>query len=183
MTNFTPCQPQSHKTPCITLVGMPGAGKSTVGQVLAQHLHWGFVDSDHVIEAVYGVPLQYVVDATDQKSFLDMEATVIRSLRLFRVVIATGGSVVYREKAMDHLRSLGPVVHLNVSLALIEERIARKPDRGIAFAPGQTLQELYEDRQALYGQYAQCQVDAERLNPKECAKAILHVLRSQSLMP
>lgn len=180
---FIPQEPKSHKVPCITLVGMPGAGKSTVGLALAQHLHWGFVDTDSIIEAIYGVPLQKIADAMSKDAFLDMEATVITSLRLFRVVVATGGSVVYREKAMQHLHVLGPVVHLHVDLPTIEERIARKPDRGLAIAPGQTIEDLYEERQALYSRYSQCRVNAGQLSPDECVQAIVHSLRSASLMP
>ena len=182
-TPFTP-QPQiSHKTPCITLVGMPAAGKSTVGQALSQHLHWGLVDADFIIEGAYGVPLQAVTNALSKEDFLDVEAAVIESLRLFRVVIATGGSVVYRASAMHHLRSMGPVVHLDVSLPIIEERIARKPDRGLAIAPGQTIRDLYEERQALYTRYAQCRICADDLTPEQCAQAVLHALRNESLMP
>lgn len=180
---FVPQEPRSHKVPCITLVGMPGSGKSTVGLALAQHLRWGFVDSDSVVEATYGVPLQKITDVMTKEEFLDVEATVIASLRLFRVVIATGGSVVYREKAMQHLHSLGPVVHLHAELATIEERIARKPDRGLAIAPGQTIADIYAERQALYARHAQCRINADSLSPEECVQAIVHCLRSASLMP
>lgn len=180
---FIPLQAQAHKVPCITLVGMPGAGKSTVGALLARELQWGFVDSDHIIEAVYGVPLQSVADAVDKEQFLDIEADVITTLRMYRVVLATGGSVVYRDAAMRHLLAMGPVVHLHVPLAVIEERIARKPDRGLAIAPGQTIQDIFKERQALYQRYAQCRIDAENLSPGDCARAIVDALRADSLMP
>lgn len=180
---FIQQSPKSHKVPCITLVGMPGAGKSTVGLALAQHLQWGFVDTDCIIEATYGVPLQKITDAMTKEEFLEVEAVVIASLRLFRVVLATGGSVVYRKTAMQHLRSLGPVVHLHVDLPTLEERIARKPDRGLAIAPGQTIRDIYEERQALYACYAQCRINATTLNPADCVQAVVHSLRSASLMP
>ena len=178
---FVPSPSYSHKTPCITLVGMPGAGKSTVGAALAQILGWSLVDTDHLIEAVYGVPLQAVADALSKEEFLDVEAQVVTSVRLFRTVLATGGSVVYRDNAMQHLRSLGPLVHLHVSLPLLEERIARKPDRGLAIAPGQTIADLFAEREALYTRYAQCRVDADTLPPQACARAALEALRAKRL--
>ena len=76
---------------CISLIGMAGAGKSTVGKVLARRLDWAFADGDHIIEAVYGVPLQTVTEAVDKETFLDIEAEVIGGLRLNRCVLAPGG--------------------------------------------------------------------------------------------
>ncbi len=174
---FAPASPKSHKTPCISLVGMPGVGKSTVGLALAQHLQWSFVDSDYVIESLYGVPLQSVTDAMSKEEFLDLEMEVVASLRLYRTVIATGGSVVYRERAMQNLQKLGPIVYLSAGLPLILERIARNPERGIAIAPGQTIEDLFIERAALYEKYSQCNLDIEKLEPEDCAKTILHTLR------
>lgn len=178
---FTQRSLHTHKTPCITLTGMPGAGKSTVGLALAQLLGWSLVDTDHLIEAVYGVPLQAVTDALSKEAFLDVEAQVVQSVRMFRTVLATGGSVVYRDAAMRHLRSLGPVVYLDVSLPVIEERIARKPDRGLAIGPGQSIQDIFEERQALYVRYAQCRIEADLLPPAACAHAIVDMLRKKRL--
>ncbi len=180
---FTPAEPKSHKTPCITLIGMPGIGKSTVGLALAKDLDWAFVDTDYIIESLYGVPLQKVTDAMSKEEFLDVEGQVIQSLRLFRTIIATGGSVIYREEAMAHLRSLGPVVYLHAPLDLILERIARNPQRGIAIAPGQTIEDLFEERAALYTKYAQCSLDVTSFSPEECVKTLLHLLRTERLMP
>lgn len=143
---------------CVTLIGMAGAGKSTVGRAVAELLGWAYVDTDHLIEATYGARLQDVTDALDKETFLDVEARVIQSLRMQRAVLATGGSVVYREGAMRYLASLGPVVFLDVPLDIILERIARKPDRGLAIAPGQTIEDLFIERQALYRQAAQVTV-------------------------
>ncbi len=178
---FSPAAPKSHKTPCISLIGMPGVGKSTVGLALAKHLQWSFVDSDYVIESLYGVPLQGVTDAMSKEEFLDVEKDVVASLRLFRTVIATGGSVIYREKAMQNLQCLGPIVYLSAGLPLVLERISRNPDRGIAIAPGQTIEDLFEERQALYQKYSNCTLDAELLEPDECAMAIMHMLRVNNL--
>ena len=133
---------------CVTLIGMAGAGKSTVGRAVAERLGWAYVDTDHLIESTYGARLQDVTDALDKERFLDVEARVIQSLRMQRAVLATGGSVVYRPEAMRYLTSLGPVVFLDVPLPLILERISRKPDRGLAIAPGQTVEDLFREREA-----------------------------------
>ena len=158
---------------CITLIGMAGAGKSTVGKQLARLLDWKLVDTDQLIEAAYGVPLQDITDKLGKDAFLDVEATVMSAIKANRVVLATGGSVVYRENAMGHLRSLGPIAYLEVPLPIILERIARNPLRGLAIAPGQSVEDLFREREVLYTRYANCTIDAGKLSPEACAKAIL----------
>lgn len=140
--------------PCIALIGMAASGKTTIGKALAKHLGWAHVDADAVIEAQYGVSLQTLAESMTKEAFLDCEATVIKSLRLQRTVLSTGGSVVYRPEAMKHLQKLGPIVRLSVELPEILERIARKPDRGLAIAPGQTIEDLVAERELLYIQWA-----------------------------
>lgn len=157
------------RAPCISIIGMAGAGKSTVGQALAQLLDWAFMDSDYLMEALYASRLQGVTDALSKEAFLDLEAAVVGSVRAPRTVLATGGSVIYRESAMRHLASLGPVVHLDVPFAVIEERVARNPDRGLAIAPGQTLRGLFEEREALYRRYAAFRCPVEDKSPQQCA--------------
>ena len=92
--------------PCITVIGMAGAGKSTVGKMLALSLNWAFVDTDHIIEATYATRLQDVADKLTKDEFLDTEASIVQSIFFNRTVIATGGSVVYREKPWNTLQSL-----------------------------------------------------------------------------
>ncbi len=179
---FSHIDPKSLKVPCITYIGMPGVGKSTIGCALAKKIDYAFVDTDHVIESLYGVPLQDITDAVSKDEFLDIEGQVINSLRLFRAIIATGGSVVYRESAMRHLRSLGPVIYLQAPLDRILERIARNPQRGIAIAPGQTIEDLFEERAKLYSQYANCTLEVKDYTPEECAMSSLHILRNQRLL-
>ena len=158
---------------CITLIGMAGAGKSTVGRQLARLLGWKLMDTDLLIESVYGVPLQDITDRLGKDAFLDVEATVLCAIKAHRVVLATGGSVVYRENAMSHLRSLGPIAYLEAPLPVILERIARNPLRGLAMAPGQSVEDLFNERKDLYASYADCIIDAGGLSPEACAKAIL----------
>ena len=175
---FSPISPSDSRQACITIIGMAGAGKSTVGKQLARLLDWKLMDTDQLIESVYGVPLQDITDALGKDAFLDAEAVVICSIRAQRVVLATGGSVVYRENAMAHLRSLGPIAYLDVPLPVILERIARNPLRGLAIAPGQSVEDLFRERETLYTRYADCTVDAGALLPEACAKAILKQLRA-----
>jgi len=175
---FSPISPSDSRQACITIIGMAGAGKSTVGKQLARLLDWKLMDTDQLIESVYGVPLQDITDALGKDAFLDAEAVVICSIRAQRVVLATGGSVVYRENAMAHLRSLGPIAYLDVPLPVILERIARNPLRGLAIAPGQSVEDLFRERETLYTRYADCTVDAGALLPEACAKANLKQLRA-----
>ncbi|CAI3242195.1 homoserine kinase [Desulfovibrio legallii] len=168
--------------PCVVLIGMAGAGKTTVGSALAQELDWAFVDSDHLIEAVYGARLQDITDALGKRAFLDAEATVVCAIRAQRTVIATGGSVVYRPAAMAHLASLGPLVFLDVPFQLIEERVARNPERGIAMNPGESLRDIFDERQALYSRYARVHCPALE-SPQACARWIRANLPPHSLDP
>ena len=154
---------------CVTLIGMAGAGKSTVGRAVAERLGWAYVDTDHLIESTYGARLQDVTDALDKERFLDVEARVIQSLRMQRAVLPTGGRVRY-------LSSLGPVVFLDVPLPLILERISRKPDRGLAIAPGQTVEDLFREREALYRQWATCRVAAGDIDVSETANAVFDAI-------
>jgi len=168
---------QAHdKLACISIIGMAGAGKSTVAYTLAKHISWSLIDTDHIIEATYGTDLQNIADALTKEEFLNTEAHCIKNLRLNRSVIATGGSAVYRDEAMKHLASLGPIVHLKVDLALILKRIAKNPNRGLAIAEGQTIEDLFYERESLYQKYAHYTLQADKLSPTECANNIINLL-------
>lgn len=160
-------------SPCITIIGMAGAGKSTVGKTLAHHLNWAFVDTDHIIEATYATKLQNVADSLSKEEFSDAEASIVQSCYFNRTVIATGGSVVYREKTMEHLARLGICVYLKVDLDLILERIAKNPERGLAIAPGQTIEDLFHERKLLYQKYANIVLDAKTMTPKDCVLTLM----------
>ncbi len=165
-------QPVATDEECISIIGMAGAGKTTVGKALSQLLSWAFLDSDHIIEAHYGTRLQDVADSMSKDEFLDVEGAIISRIGARRSVISTGGSVVYRQYAVDHLKTLGPVVYLDVSLPIILERISRNPERGLAIAPGQTVEDLYNERKALYEAAADFTVSCDTLDPETCAARI-----------
>ena len=161
--------------PCISLSGMAGSGKTTIGVALARALGWAFIDTDSLIEAAYATRLQDISDALSRDAFLNMEADFICSLRTSRTVISTGGSVVYRDRGMKRLRDLGLIVRLDAPFRVIEERVSRNPQRGLVIGKGQTLESLCEERSRLYAKYADIACDATR-TPSQCADWIISQL-------
>ena len=155
----------------IVLIGMPGCGKSTVGVKLAQALDMSFIDTDDVIKARSGRKLQDMVDHDGIDRFLEEEADAVCSLHVSGYVIATGGSVVYRERAMRHLHALGTVLYLALPYEEIERRIHNLSSRGIALREGQTLRMLYDERIPLYEAQADVVVDAQGLETEETVQA------------
>lgn len=145
----------------VTLIGMPGSGKSTVGVVLAKTLGFSFLDVDLVIQERQGKLLQTLLNELGTEKFLDLEGATIRSLSPKSTVLAPGGSCVLRQDAMEHLKSLGKVVYLRLDLPALEGRIHNLTTRGIAFGPGQTLRDVYAQRAPLYARYADVTVDAD----------------------
>lgn len=144
----------------VTLIGMPGSGKSTVGVLAAKALGYGFLDTDLVIQQREGALLQEILDKRGVPYFLDAEERAVRSVQCDRYVIAPGGSVVCREGAMAHLKAMGPVIYLRVPLEELKARIHNLDSRGIALEPGQTLEDILTLRAPLYERYADATVDA-----------------------
>ena len=134
----------------IVLIGMPGAGKSTVGVLLAKTLGYAFLDTDLVIQEREGKLLQALVDELGVEAFLEREADAICSVDCVNTVIAPGGSAVCRDRAMEHLKSLGRIVYLHLPLEELEHRLHNISTRGIAMAPGETLAHIYDLRAPLY---------------------------------
>ena len=145
----------------ISLIGMPGSGKSSVGIRLARALGCRFLDVDRLIEEQEGKPLQEVLDEQGTEAFLDTEGRVIQSIQCHHTIIAPGGSCVCRREAMEHLRKLGTVVYLSLSFDHVVSRIHNLATRGIALEPGQTLQDVYDYRVPLYEKYAHLTVAAD----------------------
>ncbi|SDB51153.1 shikimate kinase [Desulfonatronum thiosulfatophilum] len=167
--DFTP-----KTVPCVSLIGMAGAGKSTLGRALAERLGWALVDTDRLMEAHWGGSLQALLDRFGLENFLRAEEDVVAKLWLWRTVVATGGSVIYGPSAVRRLRELGPVVYLRVTVGTVCERVRDAQGRGLARRPGQSLEELYAEREPLYREAADlilemddCSVDMalERLCP------------------
>ena len=161
----------------IILIGMPGAGKSTVGVLLAKTLGYAFLDTDLVIQQREGALLQPLVDSLGVEAFLDVEADAICSVECRGTVIAPGGSAVCRERSMSHLRALGRIVYLHLPLEELERRLSNISTRGIAMAPGETLADLFARRAPLYRNYADLTVDVGRQSLEETVALVLRALR------
>lgn len=158
--------------PNLTLIGMPGAGKSTVGIILAKMLSFGFVDTDVLIQIRHKKSLQQIMDESDHLNLRKIEEMEISRLDVSRHVIATGGSAAYSEKAMCHLHSISEIYFLKVDYDGILKRIRNFKTRGIAKSKDQTFLELFNERQVLYERYADVTVDCSRLDQEEIAEKI-----------
>ena len=143
----------------IILIGMPGAGKSTVGVVLAKALFLQFIDTDILIQEQTGRRLQEIIDEDGPDAFMKREEDASLSLRPQKAVVATGGSVVCSRAAMAHLKSLGLVVCLKISYMEMERRIRNITTRGIVLLPGQSLRAMYDQRAPLYQEYADLTIE------------------------
>jgi shikimate kinase len=161
----------------ITLIGMPGAGKSTVGVLLSKRLALDFVDSDLAIQVREDKPLQQVLDDNGYLRFREIEERVVLSLTPRGTVIATGGSVVYSEAAMRHLAAGSRIVWLDASLAALRSRIRDYDTRGISRRPDQSFDELFAERQALYRRYAQVRVDCSEGSQEDVLERLLAALQ------
>ncbi|MBU1003743.1 MAG: shikimate kinase [Proteobacteria bacterium] len=164
---------------CVTLIGMAGAGKTTVGKALAKHLGWAHMDTDQLIESFFGRPLQDVFDALGREAFLRAEEEIVTQVGAKRAVISTGGSVIYGPLAVARLKSLGPLVHLDPGVQATCDRVGSAQGRGLAIADGQTVQDLYNERKPLYEQAADLMVDTLSESPEACARRIAHWLANR----
>lgn len=160
----------------IILIGMPGAGKSTIGVILAKILGYHFLDSDLVIQEREGKRLHQIISEVGTEGFLKIENDVNASLETERTIIATGGSVVYGETAMLHLKNIGQIVYLKADYMTIRKRLGNLEKRGVALKEGQTLKDLYNERTRLYEKYADVTVDEKGLGTEETIGAVLRSL-------
>jgi len=166
-------QKRANLPECIVLIGMPGAGKSTIGVLLAKQIAYDFVDTDLLIQSAAGKTLQEIFDENGFDAFCQLEEEVVCHLNVQRHVIATGGSAVYGRQAVAHLKSLGKLVYLETPFAIIEQRLTNLATRGVALRSGQTLQDLYEERSQLYKNVADVTVDCGNSVPHEVLQKIV----------
>jgi len=164
----------------LTLIGMPGAGKSTVGIILAKELTFGFIDTDILIQINQQRSLQQIINESDHLHLRKIEEKEILKLNMDKHIIATGGSVPYSPKSMEHLTSISKIIFLEVSYEEIERRIHNFTTRGIAKSPDQTFRELYEERQILYKKYSNITVDCNQMDQDEVAMKIGKLYRQCS---
>ena len=159
----------------IILIGMPGVGKSTIGVVLAKALGYRFVDADLVIQEKEGKLLHEIIKEEGIEGFIAVENRINSQIEAERSVIATGGSVVYGEEAMEHLCEIGTVLYLRASYEEIAKRLTNLKDRGVVLREGQTLLDLYEERTPLYEKYADIIVDENHLTIEQTIGKIMEL--------
>jgi shikimate kinase len=157
----------------IVLIGMPGAGKSTVGILLSRLTCRGFVDTDVLIQTSQGRSLQEIVDTSGHLALRAIEEKVILGLAVRRSVIATGGSAVYSSAAVAHLKKDGVAVFLNVTMRTLCSRVRDFATRGLAKRPDQSLDDLFAERFSLYMKHADVVVDCNDLTHEEVCAAII----------
>ncbi len=161
----------------IILIGMPGCGKSTVGVVLAKTLGYRFIDSDLLIQEKENRLLSQIIEEEGLDSFNEIENKVNTNINVTNSVIATGGSVIYGEEAMEHLRSIGKVVYIKLNYSEIEDRLGDLTSRGVSIRENQSLRELYEERTPLYEKYADITVETVGLSIRETVAYIAKFLK------
>lgn len=160
----------------ITLIGMAGAGKSSVGVILAHSLGWSFQDIDKLTEEERGKSLQNILNELGDNSFMKEESSKIKELsKIQNTVIAPGGSIVYSRDAMELLKNISAVVYIHADLKNIEERI-NADSRGIVGLRGKTFEELFKERENLYKHFADITIDASQKTPEEIVAEIVSII-------
>jgi shikimate kinase len=165
----------------IVLIGMPGSGKSTLGVILAKLTSRGFIDTDVLIQAAEGRPLQDIVDSQGYMELRSIEERIILGLDCRNHVIATGGSAVYSVAAMEHLAAGGVIVFLDVDLTTLQLRVRDMATRGLAKRPDQSFEDLFAERCSLYRKYADCTIPCGRLSHDDACAAIISCLAFQRI--
>lgn len=145
----------------IVLIGMPGAGKSTVGVILAKTLGFKFIDTDLLIQDQEKQLLKDIIGQKGLEEFIQIEERVNMSINVTDTVISPGGSVIYGQKAMEHYRKHGIIVYIKLSYETISNRLGNIRKRGVVLKDGQDLKALYEERHPLYDKYADIVIDGE----------------------
>ena len=163
----------------IILIGMPSSGKSTLGVLLAKRIGYKFTDSDLLIQEREGELLHTIISEKGNEGFLKIEDEVNSSINQEKTVIATGGSVVYCERAMEHLRTLGKVVYLRVTYEEMERRLGDYSHRGVIIQNGKTLADMYREREPLYAKYADITVDVCNAHLSDSLDKICEVLTNE----
>jgi len=156
----------------ITLIGMPGSGKSTIGRLLAQETGMTFIDVDNVIIEQTGMKLAEIIARDGNDGFRAVENRVNASLDVENSVLAPGGSVIYGTEAMTHLREISTVVYLLIDREALELRLGDLTARGVSMAPGQTFADLYNERCPLYERYAHVTIDTNGRNKGDVIRSI-----------
>ena len=160
----------------VILIGMSGAGKSTLGVLLAKALGMSFADTDILIQRREGMKLQEIIDLRGSEAFLRCEEELLCSLELSDTVIATGGSAVYSEKGMSHLKKKGTAVYLRVEKQEILRRLTDITTRGIVLKGTESIAQLYDEREPLYVGFADLTLDCTGRSVERCVEELVKAL-------
>lgn len=160
----------------VILIGMPGAGKSTVGVLIAKALGYDFIDTDLIIQGRLNNRLYKIIEEHGIDYFLQAENKIVSEVSADRTVIATGGSVVFGKEAMEHLRQMGKVVYIKLGCDEIKRRVKNITTRGVVMKKDETIEDIYSERAPLYERYADITVDVENTTIEEAVEKILSLL-------
>ncbi len=161
----------------IVLIGMPGAGKSTIGVILAKVLGYNFVDTDLVIQEKEKKLLSEIIEEKGLEGFIEIENRVNSEISVQKCVIATGGSVIYGKEAMEHLSEIGTIVYIKLNYKTLKKRLGNIKQRGVVLKEGQDLKSLFDERCPLYEKYSDLTVNAEKLDVEETLEKVLKRLK------
>ena len=156
----------------IVMIGMPGAGKSTIGVILAKALNYHFLDSDLVIQERENRLLREIIAEEGLDRFVEIEEEINASIEAEKTVIATGGSVIYGAKAMEHFKKTGTIVYIKLSYEAVLKRVGNPKKRGVVLREGQSFRDLYEERCPFYEKYADVVVEADGLEIGELMEKV-----------
>jgi shikimate kinase len=166
----------------IILIGMPGAGKSTVGVLLAKRLGYQFVDTDLLLQTQQNRRLQQIIAENGLDAFKRLEEEILCNLQASHSVVATGGSAVYSQRAMARLKQLGLLVFIDIPLAVLLQRVNDMDSRGLVIGPDETYEDLYRERQPLYRKYAEVTIEGGGLTVESIAAIIEEAVSRQVCM-
>lgn len=161
----------------LVFIGMPAAGKSTVGVIVAKRLGYNFIDTDLLIQQEEGKLLCQLIEEKGTEGFLKIENRINAKVEAEKSVIAPGGSVVYCEQAMEHYKQIAKIIYLQVSFETVSKRLRNVKGRGVVLKDGQTLKELYEERCALFEKYADITVCEDGKDLEETIDSVIQAAR------
>ena len=160
-----------------TLVGMPACGKSCMGKAIASKLKMKLIDGDRLIESRYGKKLQEIIDEKGLDAFKKIEEETLLSIEDDNIVLAPGGSAIYYDSVMKKCKERGKVIYIYVSLPIIKERLGDYSQRGVVLRPGQTIDDLYEERTKLYEKYADITINCNGRNYGKYRKEMIEKIK------
>lgn len=161
----------------IVLIGMSGAGKSTLGVLLAKALGMDYVDTDIVIQQHEGRLLQEIINQDGIEKFMEVEEKIVSDLQLHNSIIATGGSVIYSERAMNALKQGGQIIYLHVPYEEINRRLLNIATRGLVIKKGNSLKDVYEERVPLYMKYSDKIFEGTNKDIEHCVSEIIEKIK------